>query len=131
MGFLFLAVSAAAIAVFGCWRTFVGVVAARPLSSRLLNAAGPVNAPADPAFGAGAFALLERLFAAAGALSGYGRGLYWLPRYYRAVRAIKDRLPMLAPWSEREMAVCSRYLAARVDRLLASNAACSHRVRGL
>ena len=77
------------------------------------------------------FAVLERLFAAAGALDGSGREALWIRAYYSAVRVAGNLLPALAPWSEREMTVCSRYLAVRVDHFLASNAACARRVRSL
>jgi hypothetical protein len=128
MGVLFLAVMAAGITVFGCWRAFIGAVAARPVSNRLRQAASRAGPPAQWDFRGEDFAVLERLFAAAGALTGCGRSAVWIRTYYSAVRAIKDLLPALAPWSEREMAVCARYLAARIERFLASNAACTHRV---
>ena len=131
MGVLFLAVLAAGITVFGCWRMFIGAIAARPVSDRLRHAAGLAGSPAQWDFRGGDFALLERLFAAAGALAGSGRDAVLIRAYYSAVHAIKRLLPALAPWSEREMTVCSRYLAARIDRFLASNAACSRRVRSL
>jgi hypothetical protein len=125
MGVLFLAVTAIGIAAVCSWRMFVGAVAARPVSDRLRLAAG------QPDFKAADFAVLERIFAAAGALAGTSRGAILVRRYYQAVEAIGGLFPTLAPWSQREMAVCSRYLAARIDRFLLSNAACGRRVRTL
>jgi hypothetical protein len=48
-----------------------------------------------------------------------------------AVRRIGGLVPALAPWSEREMKICSRYLACRIEGMLASNAACSRQARSL
>jgi hypothetical protein len=125
MGVLFLAIAAIGIAALCGWRIFVGVVATRPVSERLRTAVGQHD------FQAADFALLERIFAASSALAGASRGAVLVRSYYETVGLIGSRLPWLAPWSLREMAVCSRYLAARIDRFLASNAACSRRVRSL
>ena len=112
------------------WRMTVGVIAERPLSNRLRYAVAPV-APAPSDFSGADFALLERLFRVAGAFGGFGRNAPLVRAYFRLVRAIGHWLPSLAPWSEREMKICSRYLAARIERLLASNTACSRRVHTL
>jgi hypothetical protein len=110
--------------LFCCWRLIVGGVANRPVSDRLRQAAGLSGARA------GDFGFLETLSTAAGALAKTGprRGLVLVRLYYRAVRALGRLLPPLAPWSEREMTVCSCYLAVQIDRFLASNAACSRRL---
>lgn len=126
-----LAIPAAAMVAFGCWRIIIGAVAARPVSDQLRIAAGMGGAPAAPVLTGDDFAVLERLSAAAGALKGPIAGTILIRAYYAAARAIRGILPALAPWSEREMTVCSRYLAARIDRLLAGNAACSRRVSSL
>jgi hypothetical protein len=131
MGALFLAILAPGIVAFGCWRIVVGAIAARPISDRLRIAAGMGVAPTTPVLSGADFAVLERLFAAAGALKGPTGGAILIRAYYSVARAIRGIVPALAPWSEHEMAVCSRYLAARVDRFLASNAAYSRRVRSL
>ena len=114
----------AGILIFFYWRLIVGVVANRPVSDRLRQAAGLVGPLAAD------FRFLETLCTAAGALANTGprRGTALVRIYYRAVKAIGGLLPPLAPWTEREMTVCSRYLAVQVDRCLASNAACSRRV---
>ncbi len=125
MGVLFLAILALGIMAFGCWRAIVGGIAARPISDRLRVAAGRA---ASDLTGAD-FAVLERLFAAAGVLEGTAADAIVIRTYYSGVRALKSLLPAFAPWSEREMTVCSRYLAVRVDRFLATNAACARRVR--
>ena len=112
------------------WRLTVGIIADRPISDRLRYAVAPV-APAPTDFSGSDFPLLERLFRAAGAFGGLGRSAPLIRAYYRLVRAIGHWLPSLAAWSESEMKVCSRYLAARIERLLASNAACSRRAHTL
>ena len=131
MGLFVPAILALGTLMFCCWRMIVGAMAARPVSDRLRQAAGLAGPPAprDPA--AADFGVLEGLCTAAGALAGTGRGTILVRVYYLAVQAIGGCLPALAQWSQREMTVCSRYLAARVDRSLASNAACSSRVRFL
>lgn len=131
MVILVIAALAFGAACFCCWRMIVGAVAARPVSDRLRYAVGPATAGMPRDFSGADFALLERLFTAAGALGGSGREAMLIRTYYLAVHGIGNLLPALAPWSEREMHLCSRYLAARIERLLASNAACSRRVRPL
>lgn len=103
-------------------------MAARPVTDRVRQAAGMV---ASRDAGAADFSVLLGLCTAAGALSGANRGIARVRAYYLAVRAIGDLLPFLGPWSRREMTICSRYLAAQVDRCLASNAACSRGVHTL
>ena len=129
MGVLFLAVLAFGIAGFCCWRVIVGAVAARPTSDRVRYALGLAAAPAPGDFTGADFAVLERLFEAAGALGGSGRDARLIRAYYLAVHGIGGLAPALAPWGQREMKVCSRYLAARIEGLLACNAACSRRER--
>jgi hypothetical protein len=131
MVILVLAVLAFGVAGLLCWRMIVGAVAARPVGDRLRYAVGLAATPVPHDFSGSDFALLERLFAAAGALGGPGRDGVLIRAYYQAVHAIGALVPALAPWSKREMNVCSRYLAARIERLLASNAAYSRRVRSL
>ena len=114
------------LVLFG-WRMIVGAIAARPLTDHVRRAA--LLAGADP--GATDFDMLAGLHMAVGALSKAGHGAALVRAYYPVVRAIGRLLPGLAPWSEREMTVCSRYLAAQVDRCLSRNAACSRRVRTL
>jgi hypothetical protein len=130
MGAFILAISVFGIAGLCCWRMMVGAVAARPVSDRLRYAAGLADAKAPRDFNGADFAMLEGLFTAAGALGATGRDAILVRAYYLAVRQI-GRLPALAPWSQREMTVCSRYLAARIEGLLASNVACSNRARTL
>jgi hypothetical protein len=123
MGLFVPAIFAVWTITFCCWRIAVGLVAARPVSDRLLQAAhlcGPL--------GAADFGVLEGFCTAAGALADANRGTSLIRAYYLAVRWLGGILPPLAPWSQREMTVCSRYLAARVDRCLVSNTACSTRV---
>lgn len=131
MVILVMAILAFGVAGLCCWRMIVGAVAARPVGDRLRYAVGPASTPAARDFSGADFALLEGLFTAAGALGDPGRHAVLIRTYYLAVHRIGRLLPALAPWSEREMNVCSRYLAARIESLLASNADCSRRVRSL
>jgi len=131
MGVLFLAIMAVGMVAFGCWRAIVGGIAARPISDRLGVAAGLRTVRAASDLSGADFAVLERLFAAAGVLEGAAGDAILIRTYYSAAGAIRRLLPALAPWSEREMTVCSRYLAVRVDRFLATNTACARRVRSL
>ena len=132
IGLLVPAILVLGTLVVCCWRLIIGAMAARPVSDRLRQAAGLAGSPAlrDPP-GAADFGVLAGLCTAAGALAKASPGAALVRAYYRAVRAIGGLLPALAPWSQREMAVCSRYLAVQVDRCLASNADCSRRARTL
>ena len=123
IGLLVLALFALGTITFCCWRITVGITAARPVSDRLLQAAG-LRGP----LGAAEFGVLDGLCAAAGALDAANRGTALIRAYYKVAQAVGRNLPPLAGWSQREMSVCSRYLAARVDRCLVSNTACSTRV---
>jgi hypothetical protein len=124
-----IAIILAAAGALG-WRMTVGVIAERPISDRLRYAVAPV-APAPSDFSGADFALLERLFRAAGAFGGVGRSAPLIRAYFRLVRALGQRSPSLTSWSEREMKICSRYLAAQIEHLLDSNAACSRRAHTL
>ena len=128
MSVLILAIVAFVIAVV-YWRMMVGAVASRPVSERVCHAAGLVGGaglrnpcPTD-------FAMLERLYTAAGALADFGRQAAFVRAYYVGLGWLVRLLPPLASWSQRERTVCSRYLAVRIDGFLVSNTACSRRVR--
>jgi hypothetical protein len=108
-----------------CWRLIMGGIAARPLSDRLRQAAGLTGPDAAD------FGFLETLCTAAGALANTSYSTGPVRIYYRVVRTAGRILPILRPWSEREMIVCSRYLAVQVDRCLATNTDCARRVRSL
>jgi hypothetical protein len=123
MTFLVTAIFAAGAITICCWRITVGAIAARPVSDRLLQAAG-LRGPLS----AGDFGVLDGLCAAAGALADANRSTASIRAYYKVLRVVGRGLPFLAAWSQREMTVCSRYLAARADRCLTSNTACSTRV---
>jgi len=128
MGVLVFILLFAIAALYG-WRTAVGALAARPVSDRVRRAAAMAGSAAPRDFTGADFRVLERVFTVAGALGGAARSAIAIRAYYRVVRALGKGLPILASWSEREMMACSRYLAARIDRSLASNAA--HSIRPL
>jgi hypothetical protein len=130
MAIYVMAVLALGIAGLGCWRSIVGAVAARPISDNLRYAIGLAAIPARDFTGAD-FAVLERLFTVAGAVKRSGQGIILVRAYYQAVYSIAGLFPGLAPWGEREMKICSRYLASRIERLQAANAAYTRGVRSL
>jgi hypothetical protein len=121
----------AGFAALGCgWRLKVGAIAARAGAGGLRRVAALAGVESRD-FGGGDFPLLERLYSASSALAGPWRSALLIRAYYRAVRGLGDHLASLAPWAERETRVCARYLAAQIERLLASNAACSGGARSL
>jgi hypothetical protein len=124
-----LAVLAVGVTALWCWRHVVGAVAAHPVSDRVRLAVGLTDSTGPSEFCAADFAVVEQLYAASGALAGFGRRASVIRAYYMIVRSIGGLVPVLAHWSEHEMTVCVRYLAVRIDGFLASNAACSRRVR--
>jgi hypothetical protein len=128
MAFYPIAFFVLGVASVVCWRLAIGVVAARPIGDRLRYAMGQAARPPRDFSGAD-FPFLERLFTAAGAIDGHGRAASAIRAYYRFVREIGARVPLLAEWSNHEMYVCSLYLAARIERLLAINSACSRYVQ--
>jgi hypothetical protein len=76
------------------------------------------------------FGVLAGLYTAAGALSSGGCNAALLCCYYRTVRAMGGWASLRA-WGEREMTVCSRYLAVQVERCVAHNAVCSRHIQTL
>jgi hypothetical protein len=117
-------VLAIATLVLCFWRMAVGSVASRPVSEHLRQALKLNHAEGSAEFGPSDFRILESLCSATGALSD-ARAIGPIRAYYGFVRGIGLLFPALAYWSRREMTLCSRYLAARVDRQLSSNIVCS------
>ncbi len=122
------AVLGLAVMLFLCWRMVIGMMAGRPVSERLREAAGlKANRGCDE-LEPSDFAILESLCLATGALS-EARAIGPIRAYYGLARGLGLWVPSLGAWSRREMTVCARYLAARVDRQLRSNILCSHRAQ--
>ena len=128
---LILAVSIVAVCRFGLfyWRALLVDVAAQPVFNGILEAAH-VH---DGSVTGGDFAMLAGLHDLTPDL---GRGsLGFIRLYYRIVDdvgAVAGRfIPVVAGWSERELAICARYAAVHIDRRRQANlelaaAACSY-----
>jgi hypothetical protein len=116
-------ISIVALAQFGLyyWRAVLSGVAAQPVSDRVLWAAHVENGRVtsqDFETLAGLHELTPDLYPNRG-----GLGLVRL--YHRVVQAVDalagSRIPAIAAWSNRERAICARYVAVQVDRRLQAN----------
>ncbi|MGH9794137.1 MAG: hypothetical protein ACRD5G_05135 [Candidatus Acidiferrales bacterium] len=119
---LICVVSAVALAQFILlyWRATVAVVAAAPLSESIRKAAGiQGEAPA-----AGDFHTIMRLHEICPDLNTSAAGVDIVYLYYLTISAL-SRVggAALQPWTGRELATCSRYVAACVDQRIAHNRA--------
>jgi hypothetical protein len=122
--FLILAFACFALVKFGIsqWRAIWITSASQPLSDALQLEAGIDGA----AIGARDFGSLMNL---CDQLSpGLKKASPWLKEvsiYYRAVAAIEKavrlKLPSISSWANREMQVCSRYVAVVLDQALSMN----------
>lgn len=128
---ILFAISAAALTQFALhyWRSLVAGVAAQPLSENVRQAARL----AGESVSAGDFETVMSLHALTPGLKGAGSKLPVVRVYYQAVawlgQVAGTSLPLLAAWSEREMATCSRYVAVLVDQRLQRNVACAAEIR--
>jgi hypothetical protein len=122
--FLILAFACFALVKFGIsqWRAIWITSASQPLSDALQLEAGIDSA----AIGARDFGSLMDL---CDQLSpGLKKTTPWLKEvsiYYRAVAKLEDafrlKLPSISSWANREMQVCSRYVAVVLDQALSMN----------
>jgi hypothetical protein len=128
---MLFAISIVALSQFALyyWRAVLAGVAAQPVSDRILAAARVENGRVtgqDFDTLAGLHALTPDLHPGQG-----GLGLVRL--YYRAVGAIgslsEQRMPSIAAWSDRELAICARYAAVQIDRRLQANLALAASLR--
>jgi hypothetical protein len=120
---MLLVISILALAQFGLyyWRSVLAGVAAQPVSGRVLEAAhvrsGTVSATDFDTF-AGLHDLTPDLQPNASNLS-------TVRFYVRVIEALDSlfgsAMPALAAWSQRERAVCARYVAVQIDRRLQAN----------
>lgn len=100
------------------WRATVSVVAAQPLSESVRRAAGIRGE--SPA--AADFPAVLRLHDICPDLRTSSPGVEIVQGYYLLVSALNRLLgSALDAWAAREMATCSRYVAARVDQRIAHN----------
>lgn len=105
------------------WRATVSVVASAPLSESLRRAAGiHGEAPKGSDFPA-----LVRLHGICPDLRSSSAGIEIVQCYYGLVSALRSLSGgVLEHWAERELAICSRYVAARVDQRIAHNRSLLH-----
>jgi hypothetical protein len=115
---LILAVSIIALCRFGLyyWRALLTGVAAQSVSKGILEAARVENGRVT----GGDFAMLAGLHDLTPDLNPGRGGLRFVRLYYRIVdgiRAVAGRyMPVVAGWSECELANCARYAAVQIER---------------
>ena len=126
-----LAISITALAQFAMhyWRAVMLGVAAQPVSDRVLAAAGLAS---DTVAGSD-FDTLAGLHSLTPTLRSGDKGLGPIRVYYRLIGFLEQladsRMPAIAAWSRREMAVCARYAAVQIDRRLQENLAYAASIR--
>jgi hypothetical protein len=105
------------------WRATVSVVAAAPISESVRRAAGiHGESPAATDFRA-----ILRLHDICPDLRSSSPGVEIVQGYYMLVSALRRLIgSALDSWAAREMATCSRYVAARVDQRIAHNRSLLH-----
>ncbi len=111
------------------WRALLAGAAMRPISPRVLSAAGMQGdevAPSD-------FDSLVQVHQLTPSLNHERGGLRAIRAYYGAMKVIRRlagaRLPFLATWAWSEMTTCARYVAVLVDLRLQHNVACAAEIR--
>jgi hypothetical protein len=120
---MLFAISIVALSQFAIyyWRAMLVGAAAQPVSERILAAAGVRNGKLTGED----FRALLGLHDLTPELRSGGQGLALVRVYYAVVEGIASfvgrRMPAVAAWSERELAVCARYLAVQIDRRLQAN----------
>jgi hypothetical protein len=128
-----LAVAVAALGQFALyyWRAVLSSVAARPISSRVLEA---VNVGESNLCGAD-FEKLSQLLDLTPELKSDGGGLGFVNCYYCVVGKVAELLggavPNLMAWSEQERALCARYAAVQIDHRLEANLAQAASIRSV
>jgi hypothetical protein len=105
------------------WRATVSVVAAAPISESVRRAAGiRGESPAASDFNA-----ILRLHDMCPDLRSTSPGVEIVQGYYLLVSALNRMTgSALNSWAARELATCSRYVAARVDQRIAHNRSLLH-----
>ena len=128
---MLLAISIIALAQFALyyWRAVMSGVAAQPVSDRVLAAAGLRSG----SVAWNDFDTLAGLHDLTPTLRSREQSLGLIRAYYRFIGLLEQladaRLPAIAAWSRREMAVCARYTAVQIDRRLQDNLALAASIR--
>lgn len=131
LSIMLLFLTIVALAQFAAYygRAVLAHTAARPVSSRVLAAAGIRSrqvANRD-------FDTLLSLHSLTPALGPSGHGMFFVRIYYRLMSWVGTRtvgsFPRLAAWSRRERTLCARYAAVQLDLRLQASLAFSSSVR--
>jgi hypothetical protein len=103
---------------FHAWHATVSSMAAAPLSEQMQEATGLPPTGVRPED----FSVLATFHAACPALNDGARNLTLVHLYYHFLRLLNKFGPaQIAPWADREMAVCARYAAVCLDERLRRN----------
>lgn len=126
---ILLVISTVALGQFALYysRAVMAGVASQPVSDRLRMAAGIEATSIGPTDFNAVLSVNEM----APGLHGPCGPLRMVRAYYSVVERVGRLLPALAAWSEREMTMCSRYVAVLVDQRLEQNVACAAEMRGV
>jgi hypothetical protein len=120
---MLFAISIVALSQFAVyyWRAVLTAVAGQPVSEQVLAAARVENGHVT----GHDFGTLVGLHDLTPDLHPGRSGLGLVRLYYRLVDGIAAvagrRMPAVAAWSERELAICARYAAVQIDRRLQAN----------
>lgn len=111
-------VSLVALAQFALfyWRAWLAVGAAAPISEGLRQAAGIRQSAA----GSDDFGAVANLHELCPELDSSSRSINAVRVYYRALARLAG-VPALKSWVTEEMALCSRFLAAKLEQRIAHN----------
>lgn len=126
---IILGCSTVAACQFGLyyWRAIIASVAAQPVSDRLRTAVGI----ASTGMSLHGFRVILSLLDMAPDLRGLSGGFRAIRAYYLMVETLGRFIPLLACWSENEMATCSRYVAVLLDQRLGRNMACTAEISNI
>jgi hypothetical protein len=120
---MLFAISIVALTQFGLyyWRAVLASAASQPVSDGILKAAGVENGRVT----GHDFQTLAGLHDLTPVLHPSASSLGCVRLYYRIVDSLSavagQRMPAVAAWSEKELAVCARYVAVQIDRRLQAN----------
>lgn len=124
---MLLLISVVMLAQFGLfyWRAVVAGVAAQPLSDLVRAAARLENGTVRSTD----FHTMLDLHHVTPSLKDGNDELGLVKAYYAALEKLARHVPPLAGWTEREMTLCSRYVAVLVDQRLERNLVCAAEMR--
>jgi hypothetical protein len=126
---ILFSISVVAFGQFGLyyWRATIAATAQRPVSDRVLAAAG-IGASA---LGSRDFRAIIMIRDMVPDLKGSGPTFRAIRLYYTSLDALSRVIPAIKDWAEAEMATCSRCAAVLVDQYLERNTACAHQLKGM